>query len=458
MPSLRSMRVQTAAIIVVSFLLSHVAGLLFYRLDRQGALEMTEAVDLAERAAGISRLVRDLPPDWRNNIVLFSDSRAFRVWNSSEPAVSMPEPTEAELDVVTYLRTQLPRITDHDMRVRFIEDFGDRLVPPPFDPSNRAGSPASALDEVQDGPSVAISVHHGDGEWLNFLGLINTPRSLVPELFLANVVSAAVGVALVAFWLVNRVTSPLAHLSIAAERLGRNLTSSPLPVTGPKEVAVAAAAFNRMQHRLLRLIQSRTELLAGISHDLRTPLTQLRLRLELMPPSLDREKNLRTLDELDAIIGTFLTYARAAHEAEERSRTDVGALVESICDDLADCGAAIEYTGEPGLVVSCKRLAIKRAVTNLVQNALRYGHEARVSASRANGCAIVAVEDSGPGIPEAQLEAVFAPFHRGEQTDGSGMGLGLSLAQAIAEDHGGDVQLVNRSEGGLRAELILPLG
>lgn len=456
----RSMRSQTAAIIVVSFLLSHIAGLLFYSFDRQGALAMTEAIDRAERAAGVSRLLHDLPASWRDAVVRFSDSRAFRVWISEEPALVVPKPTQAELDIAAYLRTQLPRIAEHDLLVRFIEETGYRVVPPALDPSSRAGSPPWAVNVPFDAPSVAISIRQGPNEWINFLGLINRSRSLPEGLFFANVISAVIGIALVAFWLVSRVTSPLARLAEAAERLGRNLNSSPLAVSGPKEVAVAAAAFNSMQRRLVRLIQGRTELLAAISHDLRTPLTQIRLRLEMMPASEEREKNLGALDDVDAIIGTFLTFARASHEAEEMSRIDLGALVGSICDDLADSGAAVDCNCPPGLVVSCKRLAIKRAVTNLVENALKYGHEARVSTARVGGHAVVSVEDRGPGIPEAQLEAVFAPFYRGDRSrssDSGSTGLGLSIAQAIAEDHGGEVRLANRGEGGLRADLVLPL-
>ena len=455
-----SLRLQTSAIIIASFLLSHVAGLLFYSFDRRGALEITEAVDLAERAAGISRLVQDLPEDWKASLVRSSDSRAFRVWVTTSPAVEMRDSTRAELDVDAYLRTQVPRVADQDIRVRFIEATGYRVVPPPFDPSSRTGSPLSAVGASQEASSIAISIRHDEDEWLNFLGLISTPRSLVPELFLANIASATIGIGLVAFWLVNRVTSPLRRLAAAAEELGRNLFSHPLPVSGPREVVVAATAFNSMQRRLVRLIQGRTELLAAISHDLRTPLTQLRLRLEMTPETSDREKNLRALDEMNAIIGTFLTYARASHEPEEKSRIDLGALVASVCDDLADLGAAIDGENQSGLVVSCKRLAIKRAVTNLVENALKYGHEAQVTTKRVADRAVVSVEDRGPGIPESQLEAVLAPFRRGESQgtpEDHGVGLGLSIAQAIAEDHGGEVRLSNRAEGGLRAELLLPL-
>jgi signal transduction histidine kinase len=161
---------------------------------------------------------------------------------------------------------------------------------------------------------------------------------------------------------------------------------------------------------------------------------------------------------MNAIIGTFLSYARASSEVEERGRIDLGALVESVCDDLGDLGAPIDCRADPGLVVSCKRLAVKRAVTNLVENAIKHGHEARVAVRRQAGRAVVSVEDRGPGIEEGQLANVLLPFRRagGDAVRPPGAGLGLSIAQAIAEDHGGEVRLANRPQGGLRAEIALP--
>ena len=455
-----SLRFQTAAIIVVSFLLSHLAGVFYYSLERRDALELTEALDRAERAVDISQYLADIPADRQERFVRFSDTPNLRVWISAEPAVAPSDPTMPESEVADYLRAELPFAADQGVRVRFLEETGSGPTPPPFGRANRPGSPAPPASASEEAPSVAISIQKDDDEWVNFVGLINRSRSLPQGLFFANLISAVIGIALVAFWLVNRVTSPLRHMSRAAETLGRNLFSSPLPVTGPREVAVAAAAFNSMQRRLVRLIRGRTELLAAISHDLRTPLTQIRLRLEMAPETPEREKNLRALDDMDEIIGTFLSYARASHEAEEKSRIDLGALVGTVCDDLADLGAAVDCESPGGLVVSCKRLAIKRALTNLIDNALKYGYEARVRTEHVDDHAVISVEDRGPGIPEAQIEASFTPFHRGESSRSSeagGVGLGLSIAQAIAEDHGGEVRLTNRSGGGLRAELILPV-
>jgi signal transduction histidine kinase len=460
MSRIRSMRGETSAIIIIALMLSHIAGYLIYTLDRRDALEMTEAADLAERAAGISRLLRDLPSAWRDEVVTLSDSRTFRVWSGSEPALDLQRVTVDEGEIVTYLRTQVPRISGHDMRVRFVDRSEARAMPPAFDHANRAGSPASSLDEPEIGPGIAISIRHSEEEWINFLGALSTPKSLLPELLLANIVSAVVGIALVAFWLVGRVTRPLRNFADAAEGLGQDLFRPPLAIKGPTEVSVAAEAFNRMQRRLARLIQSRTEMLAAISHDLRTPLTQLRLRLEMAPESRDREKSLRAIDDMDATIGTFLAYARASHGSEDKSRVNLSALIGSICDDLADCGSPVEWDCDDGLVVRVKRLAIKRALNNLIDNALKYGNEAHVSAVGNGRVVTIRVTDTGPGIPEHEMSLVLRPFHRGggaeSGANSNGSGLGLAIAQAIVEDHGGELRLLNQEQGGLCAEILLP--
>ncbi len=287
----------------------------------------------------------------------------------------------------------------------------------------------------------------------------STPASLLSELLVANILSAVLAIAVVAFWLVGRVTRPLREFAEAAEALGQDLFRPPLATRGSTEVMVLAEAFNRMQSRLARLIHSRTEMLAAISHDLRTPLTQLRLRLELLPTSRDREKSLRAIDDMDDTISTFLAYAQASHGREEKSRVDLGTLIGSICDDLADGGSPVDWDCDDGLVVRIKRLAIKRALSNLIDNALKYGNEARVSAHGNGRNVVIQVADTGPGIPDEEMALVLHPFYRGSNVECGpyrpGSGLGLAIAQAIVEDHGGELRLSNRARGGLSVDIIL---
>ncbi len=171
---IRTMRGETSSVIITALLLSHIAGYLIYHFDRRDALEMTEAADLAERAAGISRLLRDLPPGQRSDVVKLSDSRNFRVWSGQQPALDPQQASEAETEILAYLRTQVPRIADNDMRVRFIGPSEAQKLPPVFDSASRAGSPASSFDQPEFGHSVAISIRHSEREWINFLGLFST--------------------------------------------------------------------------------------------------------------------------------------------------------------------------------------------------------------------------------------------------------------------------------------------
>lgn len=258
----RSLRFQASVIIVASILLSHAVGLLLYGVERRGAIEMTEAIDRAERSADIDRLLRNLPADRREAMVRLLDSQVLRVWISEEPAVTSPGPTQTDADVAAYLRAQVPEVAAGDVRVRLIGGgglrivFGEdgyRVIPPPFDPASRTGLPAAAARVPEGAPSLTISMRQGAGEWLNFVGLLRTGGAFLPGLLVANLVSAAIAIALVSFWLVGRVTSTLARLSEAAERLGQSLSSDPLPTSGPREVAMAAAAFNRMQRRLVQV-------------------------------------------------------------------------------------------------------------------------------------------------------------------------------------------------------------
>jgi signal transduction histidine kinase len=250
------------------------------------------------------------------------------------------------------------------------------------------------------------------------------------------------------------------RLAEVADGLGRGEAVEPLPEAGPEEVRRTARAFNEMQRRLRRFVEDRTRMLAAIGHDLRTPITSLRLRAELLEDEEARSRILATLDEMQRMIEATLAFAREEASREATRTVDLGALVESVCVDLADLGLDTAYEPGPRLACACRPDSLRRAVRNLVENAARYGRRARVTALRQGAELVVRVDDDGPGIPPEALERVFAPFVRLEESRSSetgGVGLGLAIARTIARAHGGDVRLANRPEGGLRAELALPL-
>lgn len=305
------------------------------------------------------------------------------------------------------------------------------------------------------------AVEIGEGQWLRFTtSLPDTGPTISPQLLLALAVVTSM-IALLTAWAARRLTAPLRVISDAAARLGRNVEAPALPaISGPLETRRAAEAFNDMQARLRRLIENRTLMLAAISHDLRTQLTLLRLRAEAGDPDEDRDRLLKAIGEMEEMLTATLSFAREEANAEQRKRVDVGALVMSIVDDLADAGLPVTLGRiDAGAVADAKPIALRRAITNLIDNAVKYGSKATVGLSKGPVDIDIVIDDEGPGIPEDQLARVLQPFYRLEGSrsrDTGGIGLGLAIAASISEAHGGTLSLANRPQGGLRATISLP--
>jgi two-component system osmolarity sensor histidine kinase EnvZ len=264
---------------------------------------------------------------------------------------------------------------------------------------------------------------------------------------------------LVAAWLIaSRIAGPLAQLAGAAARVGRGETPAPLPEQGPRELRTVAAAFNRMTRDLARSERERATVLAGISHDVRTPLSRLRLALEMSGGERGEADAMSAdIDEIDQVIGQFLEFARG--ESEPRVPTDLGALVAEIAEHFARRGDALRVTdvaaGEP---LPLARLSLRRAIVNLVDNALRYGAApVEIAARRERNAAVVEVRDRGPGIPAHEVERLKQPFTRQDASRAGrgGAGLGLAIVERVALAHGGRLELLPRPGGGLVARLTL---
>ena len=300
----------------------------------------------------------------------------------------------------------------------------------------------------------------GDGAVLTF-------RHSVPQLgmdwplrLLAMLALLGLSVAILAGWTVRKLTRPLAALADAATGLSQNLERPPLPESGPLEVARAARAFNAMQQGLKNYLETRAQALAAVSHDLRMPLTRLRLRLERVSDAELQAKMDDDLSEMDDMIGNTLEFLRAGSTAEKLQRLDINALLESITGDIAMMGAHLELSGTASSPLIARPLALRRCIANLMDNAMRYGGPDIVVSVVDQGKQIdIRIMDRGPGIPEAELERVFQPYVRIESSRArhtGGTGLGLAIARAIARSHSGDVRLAAREGGGLCAILYLP--
>jgi signal transduction histidine kinase len=305
----------------------------------------------------------------------------------------------------------------------------------------------------------SASLRLPDGQWATVV----PPHGLVSPWqmrLLASLLISMLILAPIVWWLARRLTRPIRVFAEAAERLGADPDAAPLKPTGPTEVRTAIGAFNDMQASLRDLMRRRTQTIAAIAHDLRTPLTRIRFRVELAPPNL-RDKMVADVEEMDALIGQAMAFVRGETQAERREPLDLDALARDCAAGFSETGAPVGFDGTGMLAVDGDPAALRRAIANLIENAVKYADAARVRTFALDGQAVISVEDDGPGLPDDELEAVFEPFARGERSrnrETGGAGLGLSVARQAARAGGGDVILINRPEGGLTAILTLPLG
>ena len=283
-------------------------------------------------------------------------------------------------------------------------------------------------------------------------------RFLTPTF--AAYIAAVMAVGMIgSIWSVSLATKPLSRLSEAADRFGADVHAPPLAETGPREVKHAAAAFNRMQRRLRQFVTDRTRMLAAISHDLRTPLTRMRLRAEMMEEGEQRAKILGDLQEMEDMVGATLAFARDEHADEPSQPIDLAALLETITADAKDMDQPVYLITAGSLPVLMRPRTFKRAIVNIIDNAVRYGGTAELSLRRDNDEAVLRIVDYGPGIPLAERENVLRPFYRIEGSrsrDTGGIGLGLSIASDTISAHGGKMALSETPGGGLTVEIRLP--
>jgi two-component system osmolarity sensor histidine kinase EnvZ len=277
-------------------------------------------------------------------------------------------------------------------------------------------------------------------------------------------VLAQLGSALVLFglaiWFMRRELVPIEHLGVAADALGKGRDIPDFAFSGgTREVRNAATAFQTMRIRLSRSIQQRTEMLAGVSHDLRTPLTRMKLSLALLPDSAEARELADDVTDMERMIEGYLAFARGEGD-EETALVDLSEILEDVAAGARRDSADVEVGWQGDMQVELRPLAVKRCLTNLVSNALRHGTRARLQATRGRTSVEIMVEDDGPGIPADRHEDVFRPFYRLDESrnaDTGGVGLGLTIARDVARSHGGDVALATSPLGGLRVVVRLPV-
>lgn len=332
---------------------------------------------------------------------------------------------------------------------------------------------SSSFNQLDDGPVTAfarrigltpatlhVSLPTSDGQWLNIEGFLERPGAFLPPRLLLGAILSALAVWIAMRFLVARITLPLRQLAETADALDLDQNPPERSETGPSEVKVLAKALHSLHARLVNAVRERTRILAALGHDLRSPITALRLQAEFVDEDQLRERIARILDEMQEMTETTLAYARGLSEAGDKRPSDPFALVARLAEELNTTATTVTLGSMPVVTTPLRELPVRRAVRNLIENAQRYGGKVHISGELDGSTARIHIDDDGPGIPPEDLQRVFSPFERLEASrsrDTGGHGLGLTIARDILRAQGGEVELTNRAEGGLRATVVLPV-
>ncbi|BBP58757.1 ATP-binding protein [Pseudomonas sp. St316] len=413
---------------------------LFSQLTDAWARPPLMETGLIEKIAAITRIIDSATPEQRPTIAWTASDPIFNTqWLQRHEEAKLPVIDDPEYsDGALRLRQQLGR---PDARIEGYE---------PSDwPAGQPGARYAAMIELTDHSWVMFSLPARN--W----GLEEWKRNLI---MLALILVSTIIVALIA---TRHLAAPLQRFAEGARRFGVDHKAPPIPVVGPHEIRQAILAFNAMQSQLKHFIEDRTQMLAAISHDLRTPLTRMRLRGEFIEDAEQQSRLFRDVDEMQAMINSALEFFRDDARLEHATAFDLAELLHTIVDDLKDAGTEVAFEGAQRLVYVGRPIGIKRALVNLIDNAIKYGGAPTVRLEADAHRVDICILDRGPGIAAQYLEQVFTPFFRIEGSRNKhtgGVGLGLSAARATVLEHGGTLTLRSRQGGGLEARVSLPLG
>lgn len=435
---------RVVAVLLAGLTLFHLGSLWLHQVDTGMALDATQEEQLSEQIAAATRAIMSRPAGERAGL-----ARALSTPNLDlrwTPDRALAIAAHADRRIAALEARMRPRLAGGEAaQLRLGPALGDDLL--------RVFGPGRSH-------AIAGAIALADGSWLNLRVMRFASAGAAQHASLLSTTAMAAGILIVGLLVVRNLNRPLRQFAEAANRIATpGAPPAAMPEEGPREVRHAAQAFNRMQARIDRLIADRTQALAAVSHDLRTPIARLRLRAGFVEDAETQRAIDADLDEMEAMIAATLAYLRGESESEPRRQADLAAILETLCDAAADAGHAVQWTGPRQARLVCRPVALKRAFANLIDNAVKYGGGVRVSLEDGADMLTVHVEDDGPGIPPEALEAVFEPFRRLEASRNrgtGGSGLGLTIARKVVEAHGGTLVLKNRAGGGLTATVRLP--
>ncbi|MFO1187384.1 MAG: HAMP domain-containing sensor histidine kinase [Alphaproteobacteria bacterium] len=453
-----SLALELVGTVLFAFVISHGVMLMLFASQRARDARFVRLDVAEERLAALASLLPGVSPALQEQYLFAASGRGERLELTANPAVGANEPRSRELE--QRFRAALQPLHPLEVRVTIREHEGRRL--PRNERPHGFGGPGGGPPRNPPPPMIlrrfAIAAELPDGRWLNAQFVLPRPHPAAQAILLSAGVST-VALILASLYLALRFAGPLRRLADASARLRPGEPASEVPVRGPTALKDVIRSFNARSKRLLGTLEGQRAMLAAIAHDLRTPITSLKLRLELLDDGETKERMQASLDELQNVTEAAVDALKAEGVGEAVRAVDLSALVESVCSDLADLGESVTYLPGRAVTCRCRPHEIKRAVRNLVENAVRYGGAARVRTEIKTSEVRVFVDDDGPGIPQADLDRVFEPFQRLEGSrsrETGGHGLGLTIARSIARGHGGDITLANRPGGGLTACLRIP--
>ncbi|WP_025109660.1 ATP-binding protein [Pseudomonas sp. H1h] len=427
-----------ALTIVAAMLASLALNFLFVEVAGTWARPPIERTGLLEQIAATVKVIEAAPAPLRRQLAQAANGLTQEVmWSAQRDDLGLPS---GGTPLTAGKTSVLHQLLGDDRQIRV------------FNPADwPSGSPLGRY---------AALIQLPDASWLLFS---SRERSWGLDIGTRIAIIIALGLiatVLVAWLATRQLAQPLQRFASAARRFGGDLRAPPIKIEGPDEIRQAIIAFNTMQAQIQHYISERTHMLASISHDLRAPLTRMRLRSEFMEDFDHQDKLIRDIEEMQSMINAALAFFREDTQPEQTTAFDLSELLQTIIDDYRDQNIAIGFSGPAHLVYEGRPLGIKRVIVNLLENAEKYAQQPCIALSSDGYSICIDVSDDGPGIPEASLQRVFDPFFRLETSrnrETGGVGLGLSSARAIVREQGGELTLSNRNGGGLLARVELPL-
>lgn len=463
---------QIIFVILLVIIFSQLIGFFTFSNERRIALQVSTHRQIMFNINSIFKTLIEVPSEYHENIIReISNNDAYHISIDSTPIAKVHDYNKEEVKIKRHLEGLLDA---EGLNVVFFDDheglfhwwrwsswkqqvyhylFGEKM--PRLKSPGHHSHERYTFHGLQ--PEFTVSIKLPSNGWLNIKSFV-APTSIL--LGLPSIMTMLITGGLLisaAIFMTRRVTRPLASLAFAASRFGRGEIVEKIELFGPQDVQEAVRAFNNMQEKIDNFVKDRTQMLAAISHDLRTPITSLRLRSEFIENSSLKAMFIATLVEMENMTESILSFSKKDFHKEESCNINLYVLLDSIITDFVELKKEAHIEGIKDIIIRCRPISFKRALLNCIENSIKYSGEVYVSLTSIEEVAIITIQDNGLGIPDEYIDNVFEPFFKADQSRGSsGVGLGLSIARTIVCEHGGNISIKNKDDFGIIVTIQIP--